>query len=285
MPKLPTPHVPVLPRIPGLPDPLRRCRIPDDLDAVTTVAGHEDPAAAGVAQRDVDRVWRAVQRLYRSGVHPAIALCVRRNGAVVLDRAIGHARGNGPADPPDAPKVAATPATPFCIYSASKAVTATVVHLLDERGLLHVDDRVVEYLPEFGAHGKDAITIEHVLSHRAGVPGLPASVLDLDNLADREFLVRTICEAKTRTRPGKLLAYHAVSGGFILGEVVHRVTGDDIRTVLQREVLDPLGFRWGGYGVAPEDVTASGWPTPRGRPRCRPSPPCSSAPWACRPTR
>lgn len=258
MPKLPTPHVPVPPRIPGLPDPLRRCRIPDDLDEVTTVAAHEDPAAAGVAQRDVDRVWRGVQRLYRSGVHPAIALCVRRNGAVVLDRAIGHARGNGPADPRDAPKVAATPATPFCIYSASKAVTATVVHLLDERGLLHVDDRVVEYLPEFGAHGKDAITIEHVLSHRAGVPGLPASVLDLDNLADRDFLVRTICEARTRTRPGKLLAYHAVSGGFILGEVVHRVTGDDIRTVLQREILDPLGFRWGGYGVAPEDVDRVG---------------------------
>ena len=258
MPKLPIPRVPAPPRIPGLPDPLRRARIPRDLDEVTTIAAHEDPVAGGVDPENAERVWRAVQRLYRVGVHPAISLCVRCNGAVVLDRAIGHARGNGPADGPGTPKVLATPATPFCIYSASKAVTATVIHLLDQRGELHVDDRVAEYLPEFAAHGKDAITIEHVLTHRAGVPNLPGDVLDLDNLADREFLAKTVCDAKPRTRPGKLLAYHAVSGGFILGEVVHRVTGHDIRTVLQREILDPLGFRWGNYGVAPDDVDRVG---------------------------
>ncbi len=58
------------------------------------------------------------------------------------------------------------------------------------------------------------------------------------------------------TLPGAQLAYHAVSGGFILGEVVHRVTGKDIRTVLAEEFLDPLGFRWTNYGVDPADVDA-----------------------------
>ena len=80
----------------------------------------------------------------------------------------------------------ATPQTPFVIFSASKAMTAVVAHLLDERGLLHVDDRVCEYIPEYAAHGKEAITIEHLLSHRAGVPNLPADAFDLDRFGDRD---------------------------------------------------------------------------------------------------
>jgi hypothetical protein len=58
--------------------------------------------------------------LYRSGVHPAIQVCVRRHGAVVVNRAIGHARGNGPQDAEDAGKVLATPETPFLIYSGQR---------------------------------------------------------------------------------------------------------------------------------------------------------------------
>jgi CubicO group peptidase (beta-lactamase class C family) len=59
-------------------------------------------------------------------------------------------------------------------------------------------------------------------------------------------------------RPGTLLAYHAISGGYILGEIVNRVTGKSIREVLAAEILDPLGFRWTNYGVRPEDVPAVG---------------------------
>jgi CubicO group peptidase (beta-lactamase class C family) len=175
-----------------------------------------------------------------------------------VDRAIGHARGNGPRDGRDTPKVLATPDTPFCVYSSSKAVTATVAHMLDERGVLHVGDRVCEYIPEFAKHGKEAITIAHVLSHRAGVPNIPPELLDLENIGNRELLVQTMIDAEPRSRPGKLLAYHAISGGFIIGEIVERVTGKTIREVLAEEILDPLGFRWGNYGVAPEDVAQVG---------------------------
>ncbi|WP_241004319.1 beta-lactamase family protein [Conexibacter sp. SYSU D00693] len=269
---LPSPRIPAPPRIPGLPDPLRRCWVPRDLDSVTTI-GEEDPMAGGVHPDHAERLWRAVRRLYRTGVHPAIALCVRRNGVVVLDRAIGHARGNGPQDGRDVAKVPATPDTPFVIFSAAKAVTAVLAHVLDERGAFHVGDRVAEHVPEFARNGKDAITIEHVLSHRAGVPNLPKEVLDLDNLADEELLLRVIADARPRTRPGKLLAYHAVSGGFILAEVVRRTTGKDIRTVLEEELLGPLGFRWGSYGVAPEDVDQVALSYPTGAP---PLPPVST---------
>jgi CubicO group peptidase (beta-lactamase class C family) len=211
--------MPTIPRLPFVGDPLRRIRVPRDLEAVTTVGEEDGPEAGGVERANVDAIWKSAVGLYRSGVHPAVQVCVRRHGAVVLDRAIGHARGNGPKDPEDADKVPATPATPFLIYSGSKAITAFVIHLLAERGLVRLDAPVAEYIP-----------------------------------GNRELLMKVLCDAKPFARAGRFLAYHAVSGGFILGEVAERVSGRPIRELLADEILDPLGFEWTNYGVAPERV-------------------------------
>ena len=247
--------IPPIPRLPLVPDPLRRIRVPRDLGSVTARSDEaSDLQALGMTPVGIERIWARVERLYRSGLYPAIALCVRRQGEVVLDRAIGHARGNGPADRKDSVRTPVTPQTPFVIFSASKVMTTVVTHLLEERGLLHVGDRVCEYIPEYAAHGKQVITIEQLLSHRAGVPNLPADAFDLDRFSNRELMLEMLCAAKPRSRPGKLLSYHAVSGGFIVAEIVRRVTGRDIRTVLRQEILKPLGFRWGNYGVSPRDV-------------------------------
>jgi CubicO group peptidase (beta-lactamase class C family) len=183
-----------------------------------------------------------------------VQVCVRREGTVVLDRAIGHARGNGPHDPPQAPKQLATPETPFVIYSGSKALTAFLVHMLHERGELNVNHRVCHYIREYGSNGKREITIAHLLAHRAGVPGLPREAHDLERAEDREFRMRMLCEAKPFARPGRFLAYHAVSGGYILREIVERVSGRDIREVLAGEILEPLRFRWTNFGVGAKDV-------------------------------
>lgn len=237
--------------------PLRKTRIavPDDLAAVTTAATERevDPEAVGVARPARDAIWAAVEDFYATGLHPAIALCIRRRGEVLLDRAIGHAAGAGPDDPPGAPRVPATPDTPFCISSASKAVTALLIHHLDDEGLLHIDDRVAEYIPEFARHGKERTTIRHVLTHRAGIPSVGGPG-DLDLLGDWETVVELLCDAEPVSVPGRRLAYHAVTGGFVLGEVVRRVTGRDVRTYLRDVALDPLGFRGMSYGVDPEEV-------------------------------
>jgi CubicO group peptidase (beta-lactamase class C family) len=241
-----------IPRIPlGV---LARCRVPRDLDAVTSVAAETPPEEVGLERRAVERIWQAVLALYRTGVHPALQLCVRRHGEVVLHRAVGHAAGNAPTDPPDAPRVACTTATPFGIFSASKAVTAMVIHKLDEERRLHLEDCVCEYIPEFGRHGKQRITIRHILAHRAGIPNLPPEAIDLDLLARPDRVVEILAHARLRSRPGRLLAYHAVSGGFVLAEVVRRVTGQDIRSVLEDRIARPLKLRWLSYGVAPGDV-------------------------------
>ena len=247
-----------------LPDPLRRCRVPKDLESVTTRRDEADPTEVGMTRDGVEKVWESVRALYRSGIHPAITLCVRREGQVVLNRAIGHAHGNGPDDPKDGAKTLATPETPFCIFSASKAITATVIHVLEERGQLRIGDAVAEYLPEFAQHGKEAITIGHILSHRAGIPAMPKGALDMDRIDDWEYHRRLMYDAKPVFKPGRRQAYHAVSGGAVLGEVVREVTGKNIRGVLAETILDPLGFRWTNYGVAPEDVDQVGASYPTG---------------------
>ncbi len=246
--------IPSVPRLPlGLPDPLRRIRVPGDLESVTTI-GDEAPAADGGATADqVESIWDTVVDWYRAGVHPALQVCIRRNGHVILDRAIGHGRGNGPADGRDSERIPCTTETPFCIYSTSKAITAFVVHKQIEKGLIGLDDPIAKHIPGYERHGKEGITVGHVLAHRAGVPNLPAEALDLDYIDDTEFLDDILCEARPFAKAGRHLAYHAVSGGFILGAVVRGATGKDIRQVLAEEILEPFGFRWNNYGVAAED--------------------------------
>lgn len=119
--------------------PRGRIGLPRDLDAVSTRTKVDTATLrdAELSAAHADAIWDSVRALYRTGVHPAVSLTIRRRGHVVVQGAIGHARGNGPDDPVSAPAPLATPATPFGLFSASKAVTAIVVHLLVERGALN----------------------------------------------------------------------------------------------------------------------------------------------------
>ena len=245
------------------------CRIPSDLTGLISVAEEEVPAqAAGVSPEAVERVWKHVEALYRTGAYPALQICIRCEGQVLLERALGHASGNGPNDAPEAPKRPATVDTRFNLFSAAKAITAMVIHKLDEKRALHLEDRVCDFIPEFGRYGKDRITIHHILAHRAGIPNLPPGAMDLDLLQTPERVIELLCEARPRTRPGRMVAYHAVSGGFILAEVVQRATGSSIREVFEKEIALPLGLHRTSYGVHPRDVdqvavnVATGPPVP-----------------------
>ncbi|MFR9753256.1 serine hydrolase domain-containing protein [Nocardia sp. 004] len=239
--------------LPKLSDLVRRCDIPQDLDSVASIGAEVAPTEVGLAPDYAERIWRRMRLVYRSGIHPAIQVCVRRHGQIVFDRALGHARGNGPDDGPDTPKVPVDTRTPFVTYSVSKGITAFVVHLLIERGLLELHAPISRYIPEYGCHGKESITIGQVLSHRSGVASLPRHALTAEAVADRELLVRNLCAVRPSVPPGHFQSYHALTGGFILGEVVHRATGKDIRTVLAEEILRPLGFRWTNYGASWRD--------------------------------
>ncbi|MGZ3478674.1 MAG: serine hydrolase domain-containing protein, partial [Polyangiales bacterium] len=166
-------------------------------EEVTTRNGRAevDPRDVGMTERAVENIWSSVVRMYRGGLHPAIALCVRHRGRVVIDRAIGHLRGNAPEDPPDAPKVLVRPDSLFSLFSASKAFTAMVVHLLHERGVLRLDDRIGEYIPEFAQNGKERATLRHVLTHRSGLPTVRGFPADLERIADWAHVIDVLCKA------------------------------------------------------------------------------------------
>ena len=235
---------------------ITKCRVPTDLRSVTRIRrdAEVDPRTVGMAAEAAEQIWSAAVRLYSCGIHPAMQICLRRRGQVILDRSVGHASGNGPEDSPDAKKVVCTPETPFNIFSASKAVTAMLIHLMNQRGQVHLDDPVCEYIPEFARHKKQWITLRHLLSHRAGIPNLPQEMMDLRNLERPDQLLEMVCDLKPTSRAGRQLAYHAMTSGFVFGEIVRRVTGRDIRTFLTDEIRRPLGFRCMNYGVARRDL-------------------------------
>ena len=239
-----------------IPRPFRAYARPFPAEMVTSREGSAevDPGEAGLTPAAIEAMWASAVTLYESGLHPALSLCVRRKGKVVLDRAIGHVRGNAPDDPPGTPLVQATPRTLFNLFSASKCVTAMLVHILEERGQLDLDAPVFEYIPEFAAHGKHKITIRHVLTHRAGVPNVPGVEISLDTAANPSAVVQKICEAKPASEPGEKLAYHALTMGYIVGEIVERVTKKDLRTLLYENILGPLKFEHLNYGVKPEEI-------------------------------
>ena len=228
-----------------------RIRVPSDLDAVTTI-GPED--AGGLDPAALDRIWEAARHWYRAGMHPAIQLCLRHNGTVVLNRAIGHAWGNGPDDPADAARVPVTTSTPFCVYSAAKAISTAVVHMLVERGAFSLDDRVCDYLPSYTGHGKERTTIRHVMTHSAGVPFATRPRADVRRVNDSDYTRARLSEFKPIHRPGLMHIYHGVTWGPLVREIVSAATGRNIREILATEILDPLGFRWTNYGVAEADV-------------------------------
>ena len=163
---------------------------------VTTISPKEVSATStGLHPDAASHIWRSVLRYYKSGLQPAIALCVRHRGQIILDRTLGHAWGNGPEDNARTEKKLATPATRFSFASGSKPVTAMVVHLLQERGFLHVDDQAADHIREFRGTDKAHITLRQLLNHRAGVPMVPPEKVNLDILTDRDAILKALVEA------------------------------------------------------------------------------------------
>jgi CubicO group peptidase (beta-lactamase class C family) len=225
--------------------------VPRDLRALVSIDHEREvfPPRAGLAAEDAREIWRAVKELYRSGAHPSMSLCLRRRGQIVFNRSIGHVFGGGPRDAHDAHKMLLTPDMPICLFSASKAVTAMLVHKLAEQGGIDLDVPVKLYIPEFAQAGKQGITVADVLSHRGGFPSidLPKAERRVEVLNDWQRVIDLICRAPQTH--GRQLAYHAITGGFILAEIVQRVTGRPLREFLDREFRRPLGMTHFTYGL------------------------------------
>jgi CubicO group peptidase (beta-lactamase class C family) len=231
-------------------------QLPENLSDVTTFepADEVSPLSVGMTTKGVAAIWSAVEDLYRTGLYPAISFCLRRHGNIVLKRAIGHRKGNGPDDDDESAELI-KPDTPVCIFSCTKAVTAMLVHLLSERRALSLLDPISYYIPEFSQKGKNNITIFQLLCHQAGISKI--SSLDEEEFIEIIFhpkeVVRRICAARA-DHPGYHTGYHAVTAGFVIGEIVQRVTGQDCRQFLAENIQEPLKLNYFNYGLKPDEI-------------------------------
>lgn len=133
--------------------------------------------------------------------------------------------------------------TVFPVFSISKAFTAIAIHVLAERGHLDYDAPVAEVWPEFASNGKRAITVRHVLVHRAGLPEMPVGITVRD-LCDWDWVVERLAGAAPLCEPGTRNAYMPYTYGYILGEIVRRADPRHrpFGAFMAEEVCGPLGI-------------------------------------------
>jgi CubicO group peptidase (beta-lactamase class C family) len=176
------------------------------------------------------------------------AVCVYRDGVPVVDL------WGGLADPTTDRPYAED--TLQLVFSTTKGATAVCANLLIERGLLDPAASVCEYWPEFAAAGKEAITVEWVLTHKSGLAAIDAT-LTLSEALAWDPIVEALAAQKPLWEPGTAHGYHALTFGWLVGELVRRVTGNSIGAFFAHEVADPLGLDfWIGLPATEEHRVA-----------------------------
>jgi len=189
------------------------------------------------------QVQKAIDQLVDTGAERGLQVAVYRGPDLVVDAVAGI------ADPHSGRPV--SPDTPFYSFSVVKGAASTIMHILAQRGLFDYDTPVVELWPEFGAHGKQSVTVRQVLNHTAGVPGIPLDTT-IEDLCNWDKMCAAIADQQLWWEPGTKVGYHAYTFGYIAGEIVRRATGKRISQVLREDVAGPLGVADEIYFGMPE---------------------------------
>jgi CubicO group peptidase (beta-lactamase class C family) len=125
-------------------------------------------------------------------------------------------------------------------FSTTKGVTSTALHVLADRGLVDWDAPVAEYWPEFAARGKGDITVRQVMSHQAGLHRIRSLVDHADRMLDWDEMVALLADAEPAYTPGGRSGYHGITYGWLVGEVVRRVSGTSLGEFVRTEIGDLL---------------------------------------------
>jgi CubicO group peptidase (beta-lactamase class C family) len=207
-----------------------------------TSGGLEIMDIGGSVQPGFERLREAFAENFSAHGDIGAACCVYRDGRPVVDV------WGGVADP-----VTGRPwqrDTVQLVFSAAKGPTAICIHRLAEQGLLDIDAPVARYWPEFAAAGKQHITTRMVLAHRAGLAAVAAE-LSLEEVLAWDPVVAAIAAQEPEWEPDSAHGYHARTFGWILGEIIRRVTGESPGRHLARTVSGPLGLDyWVGLPAA-----------------------------------
>ncbi len=178
-------------------------------------------------------VYQAFRHNFEESGEQGAAICVSVRGETVVDL------WGGVAD-----QKTATPwqsDTLAVVFSCTKAATALAAHLLADRGALDLDAPVASIWPEFAAAGKEGITTRMLLDHTAGLPVLRAP-LKRDCLLDWDYMTSHLAAERPFWEPGTRSGYHAITFGYLVGEVVLRFSGQSLGAFFQEEIARPLGI-------------------------------------------
>ena len=186
----------------------------------------------GTAQDRFEPVRAAMAANLASGADLGLSFCATIDGETVVDLWAGWA---------DAEKTRAWEAdTIVNVYSTTKTMCALTALLVADRGELDFDKPVAYYWPEFAANGKADITVAHLMSHSSGLSGWEEP-LDAEDLYDWEKATSLLAAQAPWWEPGTAPGYHAVTQGYLVGEVVRRIAGKSLGTVFREEIAEPLG--------------------------------------------
>ena len=190
--------------------------------------------AAGMGRDPQLRMEEVVQAAVKSGRERGVQVAAYLAGQLVVDVCAGV------ADPATGRKVDRE--TLFPVYSVSKGIASTMLHMFVERGKISYDTPVAAVWPEFAAHGKGNVLVRHVLAHAAGLHLMPAGLKHAD-LLNWGKVCAAIADLAPVAAPGAETMYHAVTFGYLVGEVMRRVDGRSFEHLLEEEVCRPLGIK------------------------------------------
>jgi CubicO group peptidase (beta-lactamase class C family) len=177
----------------------------------------------------VEAALRHQLRNYSGGA----AACVYHRGECVVDLWGGHSDDAGTLWRGD---------TMAPSFSTTKGVASTLLHIYADRGLIDYDAPVATYWPEFGQAGKEQITVRQVLSHQSGLYHIRQMIDHADRMLDWEHMIRAIEQTQPAHIPGTRTGYHGLTYGFLVGEIIQRVSGKKFSDLVQTEIAQPLAL-------------------------------------------
>ncbi len=169
---------------------------------------------------------------FERGAEVGASVAVTHDGEPVVDLWAGD------ADPHGTPWVEDTI---VCVFSTTKTMVAICVLVLADRGEIDLSAPVARYWPEFAQNGKEAVEVRHLMSHSAGLPGFDPPLDKTEEFYDWDNIVTRLAAQAPWWEPGTASGYHATTQGYLLGEVVRRVTGRTLGTFFREEIAEPLG--------------------------------------------
>ncbi|MBY8986754.1 MAG: beta-lactamase family protein [Candidatus Lokiarchaeota archaeon] len=189
----------------------------------------------GLCEPRFDAVKDAFTRNFEEGMEVGATFAVTINGKYVIDIWGGYK---------DKEKTQPWEKDTICnVYSTTKVPTVLCTMMCVDRGLLDLDEKVAKYWPEFAQNGKENILVRQILSHTSGLAGFEEALTTPSKyLYDWEKATSLLAAQKPWWEPGTKSGYHAITHGYLLGEIVRRVTGKSLGTFFKEEITDLLNI-------------------------------------------